>query len=106
MQAGHQNGHPHRHAHQRVGQRAIDAHAVEDHQQREQRGRRSQGRRRDVLGIEQREHKDGANVIGNGQRGDEHGEGDRRLAAEHCKQRQCERRVGRHRHAPAAAGRT
>ncbi len=54
----------------------------------------------DVIGVEQRDHQDGADVVGDGERNEEHLERRRDSIAEKREHTECEGDVGRHRHAP------
>ena len=94
---------PERDAEKAVGHRAIHARAIEQREQHDDGRGARQVRPLQRARIEQRDDHDGADVVDDRRRSEEHAQLHRHALAEHHDERDRERGVGRHRNAPAVA---
>jgi hypothetical protein len=102
VHAGAEEQQPHRHADDRVDRGGAHPTAVRRDQQGQEDGGRAEVGPVQRVGVEDRDHQHGAEVVGDGQGGEEDLERGRHAVAEQRHDADGERDVGGHRHAPAA----
>ena len=97
---------PARHTQSDVHRRPVHTRPTQRHRSQRERGSEGERERVEALGIEDRDHDDGADVVDDGQREQEHLERRRHARPEQRKDAEREGDVGRHRDAPPVAPRT